>query len=77
MPTVLQIAKNLELSENLIDNPSRESCQNASYIVVTRGDFALNKENLKLASSLKKQGKKVIKATETSDKHNPWNFAFL
>lgn len=81
MPTKLQIENNLKLSEKLLDYLSkypRDNEQgNISYIIFTKGDSQLNKENLVMARSLVKEGKNVVKAIETSDRSTPWRFASL
>ncbi len=79
MPTKLQIAKNLELSERLLNylsnNPQQVAYENVSYIVITKADEELNKINLSMIDSLVKEGKKVVKALETQDKTLPWKFS--
>ena len=80
MPTKTQVTKNLKLSEKLLEylanNPNASSEKNVSYIVISKEDNELNKLNMNLARSLIKEGKRVIKATETGDKHNPWKFIY-
>jgi len=81
MPTKVQINKNLKLSEKLLDylanNPRMNARGGASYIIITQKDSELNKMNLGLVKSLKKEGKKVIKALETNDELNPWKFSSI
>lgn len=81
MPTKLQIKNNLKLSEKLLDYlskyPRNNKQKNISYIIITKGDNKLNKENLVMAKSLVKEGKTVVKAIETSNKSTPWKFASL
>ena len=81
MSTKLQITKNIELSEKLLDylshNPQSNIHKNVSYIIVTKEDEELNKLNLSMVDSLIKEGKKVVKALETNDKSFPWKFASL
>lgn len=78
MPTKLQIKNNLKLSEKLLDYlskyPRNNKQKNISYIVITKGDSELNKENLVMAKSLAKEGKNVVKAIETGNSKSPWNF---
>lgn len=81
MPTKLQIIKNLKLSQKLLDylskNPQTKKKENVSYVVITQKDSELNKANLDVAQSLKKTGKKVVKAIETKNSSIPWKFASL
>ena len=81
MSTKLQIKKNLRLSEKLLDylskHPRNNKQENISYIVFTKEDNELNKENLVMAKSLAKEGKRVVKAIETNNKSTPWEFASL
>lgn len=81
MPTKLQIKNNLKLSEKLLDYlskyPRNNKQKNISYIIITKGDNELNKENLVMAKSLLKEGKNVVKAIETDNKSTPWKFASL
>lgn len=76
-----QIEKNLKLSGELMDyladNPSISDVKKwnkASFVVITQNDSELNRLNTKLINSLIEEGKKVIKAVQTSDKTNPWTF---
>lgn len=81
MPTKIQIIKNLKLSQKLLDylskTPQVKKRKNVSYIVITQKDPELNKANLDVAKSLKKKGKKVVKAIETKSSSTPWKFASL
>lgn len=78
-----QIKKNLELSAKLADylakNPKLDGKMpnKASYVFFSATDKQLNRTNLKLAKSLAEEGKTVIKAKETRDKSNPWEFILL
>lgn len=75
----LQVKKNLILIEKLFDYlaaKKKTSKGGYSYVVFSKEDKALNKENEKLIAPLLKEGKKVIKATETGDKNNPWQFIY-
>lgn len=75
-----QIDKNLELSNKLFDylisiDSSLKHNDNVSYIVISKENIKLNEANLTLAQSLVKKGKKIIKAIETGNKDNPWEFS--
>lgn len=76
-----QIEKNLQLSgelmEYLADNPSQSPTKkwgSVSFVVLTKNDDKLNKFNSQLIDSLLDEGKKVVKAVQTSDKKHPWTF---
>lgn len=76
-----QIEKNLQLSgelmEYLADNPSQSPTKklgSVSFVVLTKNDVELNKLNSQLIDSLLDEGKKVVKALQTSDKKQPWTF---
>lgn len=73
-----QIDKNFDLAEKLANflakNPEKEF-RGVSYVVFSAKDKALNKLNQKLLESLKKQGKKVVKAEETQTPKNSWKFS--
>lgn len=75
-----QIEKNIELSLELasflVKNPQKiqNAPEGSSFVVFSASDALLNKLNEKLAVSLKKKGRKVIKAKETKDSSNPWVF---
>ncbi len=74
----LQVKKNLALIEKLFDylaTKKKMSKGGHSYVVFSKGDNALNKENEKLIEPLLKEGKKVIKATETGNVKSPWSFS--
>lgn len=79
MSTKEQTDKNLQLSEELLEylskNPQKGKQENFSYVVFTTDNKVLNKANLRLVTSLVKEGKKVIKATKTNDKKSPWEFS--
>lgn len=81
MPTKLQIKNNLKLSEKLLDYlskyPRNNKQGNISYIIITKEDSELNKENLVMAESLVREGKNVVKAIETNNRSTPWKFASL
>lgn len=76
-----QIEKNLHLSGELMkylaDNPSRSPTKkwgSVSFVVLTKNDDELNKLNGQLINSLLDEGKKVVKAIQTSNKKQPWTF---
>ena len=75
-----QFIKNIDLSEKLAvfiaKNPDevKNLPEDASFVAFSSTDKKLNDENKKLLESLQKEGRKVIKAEETNDKHNPWKF---
>lgn len=80
MTKSVQFIKNLDLSEKLANyiakNPSevKEFPSDASFVTFSSTDKDLNDANKKLLESLKKEGRNVVKAQETQDKHNPWKF---
>lgn len=75
-----QFIKNLDLSEKLANyiakNPSevKDFPSDASFVTFSSTDSDLNNANKKLLKSLKEEGRSVIKAQETQDKHIPWKF---
>lgn len=75
-----QIKKNFELSEKLAEflaqNPQliKKYPKDSSFVVFSSSDPSLNKINEKLADSLKKKGRKVIKAKKTGNVEEPWVF---
>lgn len=76
-----QVSKNLDLTEKLasfiVKHPDTDTkfSKGSVFVAFSATDKRLNKENLKLATNLNKDGKKVIKATETKNKTKPWNFS--
>lgn len=77
-----QFQKNVKLSSEvadyLVDNPEYlEKYGNSSVVVFTKDDKSLNKLNRTLVSHLKKEGKKIVKATKTQKKSEPWHFEFV
>ncbi|KKU03686.1 MAG: hypothetical protein UX88_C0023G0002 [Candidatus Woesebacteria bacterium GW2011_GWC2_47_16] len=76
-----QLEKNLRLSEKLaeyiVSNPvaTKNIPSGASFVVFSAEDEKLNKLNKDLVNSLKREGKKVIKATEKKNKKQPWIFS--
>lgn len=83
MSTKKQVEKNIRLSSKvasyIVSNPNvvKKVPANSTYVVFSANDPELNKKNEQLLSSLKKEGKKVIKVIETKNKTNPWNFITL
>ncbi|MBI2330069.1 hypothetical protein HYU94_01645 [Candidatus Daviesbacteria bacterium] len=73
-----QVKKNLELSAKLADYLAKnqdieeKTAKDISYVFFSATDQLLNKNNLKLARSLIKEGKVVVKAEETKNRSNPW-----
>lgn len=78
-----QAEKNMELSVRLADyiaeNPDvvKNIPANSSYVVFSAKNKELNELNTKLAKSLTKEGKHVIKAEETKRKEDPWKFTSI
>ena len=77
-----QIEKNLQLSEKLMnylaDHPAESPTKkfgSVSFVILTKSDTELNRLNIQLIESLLSEGKKVVKALQTSDKNNPWTFS--
>lgn len=76
-----QSNKNADMSQKLIeymlDHPALDKKHGkSSYVVFVDGDEKLNKMNLQLVESVKKEDKNVIMATFTGVKSNPWRFEF-
>jgi len=78
-----QFQKNLRLSAKLADyianHPSLfKKHGEGSYVVFSKTDNSLNEMNENLLKDIKKEkkSKKVIKATFTGHKNNPWKFEF-
>lgn len=78
-----QVEKNIKLSSKvasyLMENPDavKGVPKHSTYVIFSADDQELNKKNGQLLSSLKSEGKKVIKVIETKNKTNPWNFISL
>lgn len=77
-----QVEKNIKLSEELANyivgkNVSLPKNQNYDFVAFSVTDQKLNKANEKLVKSLIAEGKKVVKAQQTTNKKNPWNFTIL
>ena len=76
-----QAIKNLDLSQKLAEyiagNPNavKNLPKKSTFVVFSSADEFLNEENQKLIESVLAEGKKVIKATETKNKLNPWKFS--
>lgn len=76
-----QLKKNLKLSEKLagyvVSNPDavKNMPKRASFVVFSSEDSDLNKMNNQLVISLKSEGRKVVKATESNNKVKPWLFS--
>ncbi len=83
MTKLKQVKKNLILSQKLatflVTNPkfSKTSSESTSYVPFSAKDLTLNKLNKRIVKDLIKEGKKVIEASETKDKDNPWTFNYL
>ena len=78
-----QFDKNLQLTGKLADYVSSKpglfkKHGDSAYVVFVEGDEELNKMNKNLLKQVKKEekDKKVIAATLTKDKTNPWKFEF-
>ena len=74
-----QFDKNMKLQSKLADyvikSPSLlKKHGESSYVMFVEGDDELNKMNLKLVESVKKEDKNVIMATFTGIKSNQWRF---
>ena len=75
-----QIENNIKLSGKLANylakNPKevKKISSDSSFVVFSMGDKKLNLLNERLVRHLVKQGKKVIKATETKSSKVPWAF---
>lgn len=78
-----QVEKNIKLSSKIasyiMKNPDavKKVPKNSTYVIFSADDQELNKKNEEMISSLKDEGKKVIKVVETKNKTNPWNFISL
>lgn len=79
-----QAVKNMDLTVKLTDYLAThpEDSKNfyasgASVVPFSATDKKLNKVNDELVKDLLEEGKKVVKAKETKDKKNPWEFILL
>lgn len=71
----VQGQKNIEYSGELMNyfiNKKVKMIPNASYVIFVHNNNELNKMNEKLVKGLVEDGKKVIKATKTGNKKQPW-----
>lgn len=72
-----QAEKNLKLSSKLADfiaEHPKSVMSGASVVPFSATDEKLNKENDKLVQELLEEGKTVVKAKETKNSKNPWEF---
>jgi hypothetical protein len=75
-----QATKNINLSHQLATyiaahpDVSRKMPKHSNYIAFSASDEALNKANEKLIASLVGEGKSIIRAVQTNNKINPWEF---
>ena len=81
MSKTKQATKNLKLTQKLLDHIVLHSedlpafvTKKSTYVVFSNTDKELNKMNAKLLIEMQAEGKNVIRAEETGDKANPWNF---
>lgn len=80
MSTKTQTEKNLKLSEKLADflvshpEVSKNLPDDASFVTFSAEDTQLNETNETLIKELLEEGKHVVKAQETHNKQQPWNF---
>ena len=81
MSKTKQATKNLQLTQKLLDFIVLHSkdlpafiTKSSTYVVFSNTDKELNKLNTKLLKEMQAEGKNVIKAEETGNKANPWNF---
>lgn len=79
-----QAIKNMDLTGKLTDflaaHPKDSKnfyASGGSVVPFSATDKALNKVNEKLVKDLLDEGKKVIKAKETKNKREPWQFITL
>ena len=81
MSTKIQAEKNLKLSEKLADflvshpEVSKKLPDDASFVTFSAGDKNLNEVNKKLIKELLEEGKRVVKAQETNNEKQPWEFS--
>jgi Family of unknown function (DUF5647) len=81
MNTKTQAEKNLKLSEKLADflvnhpEVSKKLPDDASFVTFSVGDKNLNEVNKKLIKELLEEGKRVVKAQETNNERQPWEFS--
>jgi hypothetical protein len=81
MSTKTQAEKNLELSGKLADflvshpEVSKKLPDDASFVTFSAIDKNLNEVNKKLIKELLEEGKQVVKAQETNNEKQPWEFS--
>ena len=81
MSTKTQAKKNLKLSEKLADflvshpEVSKKLPDEALFVTFSAGDKNLNEVNKKLIKELLEEGKRVVKAQETNNEKQPWEFS--
>jgi hypothetical protein len=81
MSTKTQAEKNLKLSGKLADflvshpEVSKRLPDDASFVTFSVDDKNLNEINKKLIKELLEEGKQVVKAQETNNEKQPWEFS--
>ena len=81
MSTKTQAEKNLKLSGKLADflvshpEVSKKLPDEASFVTFSVDDKNLNEINKKLIKELLEEGKQVVKAQETNNEKQPWEFS--
>jgi hypothetical protein len=81
MSTKTQAEKNLKLSEKLADflvshpEVSKKLPDDASFVTFSVEDKNLNEVNKILIKELLEEGKRVVKAQETNNEKQPWEFS--
>ena len=76
-----QAMKNLDLSQKLAEyianNPKavKNVPKSSTFVAFSSSDNELNRKNEELIASLSEEGKKVVKAIQTTNKINPWKFS--
>ena len=81
MNTKTQAEKNLKLSGKLADflvshpEVSKKLPDEASFVTFSVDDKNLNEINKKLIKELLEEGKQVVKAQETNNEKQPWEFS--
>ena len=81
MTKKIQFEKNIELSDKLatylVSKPFKNKKHKYTFVAFSAKDEILNRKNEKLIIQLIKEGKKVVKALQTSSKNTPWKFVFV
>ena len=54
---------------------SKKLPDDASFVTFSAGDKNLNEVNKKLIKELLEEGKRVVKAQETNNEKQPWEFS--